>query len=173
MTLIKPINETQQQYVRQQTEACISLARNHFQKDFPGIEIRFDLKGGMAGMYRVQQGEKLIRYNPWIFAKYFDDNLKSTVPHEVAHYISDYLYGIRNIRPHGREWKSIMQLFNADPSRTHQFNMQGIPVRRQQRYSYQCRCRHYDLTTTRHKLIQSGQRKYFCRQCATQLTASL
>ncbi len=55
------------------------------------VPVRFELQGRAAGMYRVHKGERVIRYNPYIFSKYFDDSLANTVPHEVAHYITDVL----------------------------------------------------------------------------------
>jgi SprT protein len=118
-------------------------------------------------MYRVHRGERRIRYNPYIFAKYFEDNLANTVPHEVAHYITDLRYGLGNVRPHGREWQSIMHALGAEPVVTCRYDLSGIPVRRQIRYQYRCDCTTHRISTARHRRASSGQVRYFCKHCRT------
>jgi SprT protein len=172
MKTIEPISPFQQQQVVAETERYISIASDFFQRPFAAIPIAFDLKGRAAGMYKVDRGTRLLRFNPYLFAKYFQDNLANTVPHEVAHYISDVLHGLRHIRPHGKEWQAIMHVLGAMPERTHNFNMQGIPTRQQQRFNYRCQCQVYQLTTRRHNMIQKGQRRYLCRYCHGELNLS-
>ncbi|HHO60023.1 MAG TPA: metallopeptidase (SprT family), partial [Thiotrichales bacterium] len=101
---VDPINPQQQAIVVEKTRRYIQQAGEIYGKKFQPIDVRFDLCGRNAGMYRVQGRQRWIRYNPYIFSRYFDDNLNTTVPHEVAHYITDCLYGLRKIRPHGIEW---------------------------------------------------------------------
>lgn len=120
-------------------------------------------------MYRVRNGERVIRYNPFIFAKYFNDNLAQTVPHEVAHYIADMVYGFRNIRPHGQEWKEIMRFFGADTRATSQYDLDGVPMRKFRQFHYQCRCRQHTLTSRRHNRIERNQALYFCNRCGGRL----
>ena len=165
MSQISPINTTQQQQVITTTQHYLAIAEQHFAQAFPALPVHFDLKGRMAGMYKIEHGKRMIRYNPWLFAKYFEENLASTVPHEVAHYVSDLLYGLKRIRPHGREWKQIMQLFNADDSRTHQFDLDGIPQKQSRRYTYVCACREHEVSTLRHNRICSGLYRYHCKHC--------
>ncbi len=102
--VIEPINIDREQLVRSVTSKCIRRASLIYDCDFPLIPIYFDLKGRAAGMYRVHNNDRVIRYNPFIFAKYFADNVKTTVPHEVAHYVVDMLYGAGRVTPHGAEW---------------------------------------------------------------------
>ena len=106
---VQPIGEQQQQRVRQATQDCLQRVAAICQLDLESITVTFDLTGRAAGQYRVRGDERSIRYNPFIFAKYFDDNLHVTVPHEVAHYATDMLYGLNNIRPHGVEWQTVMR----------------------------------------------------------------
>ena len=87
--VIEPICCRREQQVRTATSEIIRQASLIYSEDFPLIPIKFDLKGRAAGMYRVHNRDRVIRYNPYIFAKYFDDNITTTVPHEVAHYIVD------------------------------------------------------------------------------------
>ncbi len=93
MDLVKPIDDAQRQRVIDETTACIYKADDLFNQSFDLIPVSFDLMGRAAGMYRVRNGQRVIRYNPWLFARYFKDNLANTVPHEVAHYIVDMVYG--------------------------------------------------------------------------------
>jgi SprT protein len=124
-------------------------------------------------MYRVKQHNNLfighqkreIRYNPYIFSKYFEDNFNTTIPHEVAHYISDIVYGLKNIRPHGKEWKKIMQAFGADASVTATYDLSGIPLKKQTYFTYQCDCREHQLSSIRHNKIKEHRYQYFCNVC--------
>jgi SprT protein len=168
-SLIDPIKPEQQQQVLALTRHYIQRAGAIYHQSFASIPVRFNLKGRAAGMYRVKRGQREIRYNPYLFAKYYDDNLATTIPHEVAHYITDVIYGLSRIRPHGEEWRQVMQLFGADASRTCRYDLEGIPVRHTQRHPYRCGCEVYNLSTQRHRRIQSGRTRYFCRNCGTEL----
>lgn len=169
MNLIQPIDVYQQQQVRAATKDYLQRANRLFQRDFAPIEIVFDLTGRSAGMYRVRGQARWIRYNPYLFAKYFDDNVQSTVPHEVAHYVTDVLFGLRNIRPHGQEWRAVMRAFGADDSVTCSYELTGVPQRRQARYEYRCRCQSHQLSAQRHNKIRSGRARYYCRCCGDAL----
>jgi len=170
MKTIAPIDSTQQAQVLTQTHYYIEQASEHFSRNIQVIPIQFDLIGRAAGMYKVYRRQRQIRYNPYLFAKYFPDNLENTVPHEVAHYVADILYGMRNIRPHGKEWQAIMHLFGVTPAVRCHYDLDGIPQRQHRRFSYRCHCRIHALTTRRHRLISTGQRRYQCRQCQSTLT---
>ena len=159
------LDEPQKARVCARTEDFIHLAERHFRRKFAPIPIRFNLKARAAGMYCVRRDEREIRYNPFLFARYFEDNLRVTVPHEVAHYICDMVYGLKNIRPHGNEWKNLMGYFRADPSRTCDYDLNGIPLRKVQRYLYSCACSTHQLSSVRHNRIQRDNTRYYCRKC--------
>jgi len=131
--------------------------------------VLFDLKGRSAGMYRVAGHRRVIRYNPYLFAKYPQDNLAVTVPHEVAHYVTDVLFGLRRVRPHGAEWQAVMRAFEADASRTADYDLTGIPVRTQRRFGYRCACFVHQLSTRRHNQVRRGAARYYCRACGEEL----
>ncbi|MGH1440598.1 MAG: SprT-like domain-containing protein [Cellvibrionaceae bacterium] len=111
------------------------------------------------------QKKRQIRFNPWLFAKYPQDSWNNTIPHEVAHYISDYLYDLKKIKPHGVEWKNIMQDFGAEPIVRGNYSLEGIPLRNMKRYDYRCACRKVALSSVRHRRVQNGQQEYRCRDC--------
>ncbi len=168
MLHVTPIQAEQQEQIISATEATIYQASTKLDYSFEPIPVMFDLKGRAAGMYKVNKSRRMIRYNPYIFARYFSENLLTTVPHEVAHYIVDVLYGMKKTQPHGKEWKNIMAMFNADASVTCHFDLDGIPTRYYQRFDYYCVCRTHQLTRIRHNRVLKGVR-YHCRQCKQEL----
>jgi SprT protein len=173
MNSIEPLSPAQQRLVIARTTEFIQRAETVFNRKFEIIPVSFDLKGRAAGMYRIQRNRGQIRYNSFLFSKYFDDNLAVTVPHEVAHYITDAVYGLRNIRPHGGEWKRLMVQFGADASRTCNYDLSGIPLRRTRRHTYTCGCSTYQLTSVRHNRVTRGLARYFCRTCRKELVEAL
>jgi len=163
--LIEPIGLERQAEVRAQTERYIERAAQLLDYPFPSIPVHFDLSGTTAGMFRVSGDHCCIRYNPWIFAKYFYENLTGTVPHEVAHYIVHVLYPRKRTRPHGVEWQAVMSAFDADPGVTFDLDLSGVPQRRQRSHPYNCGCQEHAVSTTRHNRIQKRRAVYLCRQC--------
>lgn len=166
---IQPITTAQQELVIHQTHHYIKSAADYYSRSLDEIPVLFDLSGKAAGMYRVKAGQKVIRYNPYVFAKYFNDNVSETIPHEVAHYVTDVLYGLGKIRPHGNEWKSVMQLFNAPANRTANYDLSGLPRRQYRTFVYHCGCQDYELTSRRHNKILRGEGHYLCRDCGGKL----
>ncbi len=171
MDHVTPINRAQQQQVVETTRAFITLGEAHFGRPFGEVPVLFNLRGKTSGMYRVRGERREIRYNPWIFALHYEESLTVTVPHEVAHYLTDRVYGLRNIRPHGREWKALMAVFGADPSVTSSYSLAGIPQRRVTTYTYHCRCGSHQLGPQRHRRILGGRSLYRCRRCDDVLRA--
>jgi SprT protein len=177
--MIDPIGENQQRQVTQRTEHFIRLAEEAFDRSFDRIPLLFDLRGRAAGMFKVVGRERCIRYNPWIFGKYFAENLQDTVPHEVAHYVVHEVYGVRGgrllprrrsaIKPHGAESQALMARFGADAEVTFKLDLEGVPQRRQRTHPYHCGCREHDVSTTRHNRILRGAGRYHCRYCKGQL----
>ena len=172
-SIIEPLSSEQQQQVIDETNAWITRAEKLFDIKVKPVDIQFNLKGRCSGMYRIKQKKKLffshcqreIRYNPYIFSKYFEDNFTTTIPHEVAHYLTDLLHGLKNIKPHGSEWKAVMFAFGADASVTADYDLSGIPVKNQSRFSYQCDCREHQLSAIRHNKIKKRHYKYYCNAC--------
>jgi SprT protein len=171
--IIQPLSAEQRLQVVERTNFYIEHARTLLDIKIKHVEISFELKGRSAGMYRVYRHlyrqKREIRYNSYIFSKYYEDNFRTTIPHEVAHYISDLIYGLKNIRPHGKEWKEIMQLFDADAAVTADYDLSGIPVRKRTVYTYLCDCREHQLSSVRHNRINRNRGQYFCNYCKSAL----
>jgi len=169
MKTVEPIGAPEREHVIAETLRCISRANELLDTNFDPIPVCFDLKGRSAGMYRVASGAREIRYNPYLFAKYYNENVTTTVPHEVAHYLTDAVYGYRNVRPHGREWRNVMRLLGANDAVRCNFDLDGIPVRRYRMIRYVCRCQSHELTSVRHNRVKHKGARYFCRACRTEL----
>lgn len=172
MQIVEPIDENTQGEIIQLVDAYIDQANSIFSAEFPPIDVSFDLKGRAAGMYKVAGTQRIIRFNPYHFSKHYEENMCETIPHEVAHYISDLVYGIRNIRPHGAQWKNLMLEFGVEPNRTFSYCLEGIPTRVHKRHTYTCGCKEFEITTRRHNKIQQQGAAYTCRECGGKLKYS-
>ncbi len=165
------LSRQKQQQVVEETAKYIGLANRLLATDYPLIPILFDLKGHTIGMYKHGRGERVIRYNSLIFAKYYNANLRDTVPHEVAHYIVDMRYANKKISPHGRQWRLMMENFSAGASRTANYDLSDIPKRRYSTVAYRCHCQTHQLGIRRHNKVIKHKMRYFCRRCGDTLIA--
>lgn len=167
--VVEPITDQQQAQVLARTEHYIAHAEEVFERPFDRIPILFDLRGRAAGMFKLDGCRRWIRYNPWIFSKYYEENLGETVPHEVAHYIVHEVWGRgsrrRGVRPHGEEWRAVMAAFGVQGEVTFNLDLEGIPQRRQKTHPYRCDCRIHQVSTTRHNRVMKGLARYHCRSC--------
>jgi len=168
---IAPIAEQQKAEVEGLALGYIALASRLYKKSFVSIPIKFDLRGKCAGMYRRNGRDKLIRFNPWIFSKYYQHSLEQTVPHEVAHYVTDCLWPTQRVKPHGKEWKSVMEALGVEPKVTGNYDLTGIPVKQYPYFAYSCGCKTHQLSVIRHRRLLSGQTEYRCRCCQQPLEA--
>jgi SprT protein len=171
LTTPNTLDESQRQRVRDATRNCLQRAERLFDLEHRPIPVLFDLRGRTAGMYRVTRQESVIRYNPSIFALHYDHGLYTTVPHEVAHYITDRLFGLAQVRPHGKEWRSVMLALGVEPRARACLDLSGLAQRRQRRFVYRCDCTTYQLSTCRHNRIARGTARYHCRGCGAELVA--
>lgn len=169
--VIEPIDAAQRLEVCAATLHHLKRAEALFGLKHCPVPVSFDLIGRAAGMYRVRRSERLIRYNPYIFARYFEHGLQTTVPHEVAHYVTDRLHGLANIRPHGPQWRAVMQALGVEPRASARFDLNGLPQRRQRRFAYRCACTTHQLSACRHNKITGGRARYHCRACGEPLVA--
>jgi len=167
-SLAKELTEEQKRQIRQKTREWLDIARQIWNRKFSTISVHFDLRGKTSGMYVVQGNltgkTQKIRFNPAIFARHFDDSCATTIPHEVAHHICYELHG-RRARPHGKEWRTIMQAFDVPAEATCKLDLSDIPHKRFRRFDYVCGCSDHQLTSIRHNRIQRGQSRYACPKC--------
>ena len=164
--MAKVIDKTWQQQAEDLTRQLLKRACKSFKIRLAKPEILFNLRGRGAGQVVMSHDQKdiQIRYNLALLNENKQTFIDRTVPHEVAHVIAFKFYG-RGIKPHGQEWKNVMNFFGADSSTTHHFNTENTQVRRLKRFTYQCGCNEYELTTIRHNRVLRGQANYRCSQC--------
>ena len=144
----------------QEVNRVMEIARISFPKSsFPKPTIRMDLTGANAGTCNTKK--KLIRFNIKLMVENKEDFIKNTVPHEMAHYVTDILAPM--CKPHGREWKAIMKLFGTLPIIYH--NYKTTHVRRVKKpYLYKCPCQKHYFSKLKHKRAMQGI-EYECTAC--------
>lgn len=162
------LSSEQEEQVRETTNQWVTRAVEIWSTAFDGIPVHFDLRGRASGMFCFRNQQKWIRFNPFIFARHFEESLASTVPHEVAHYICFELHGGKP-KPHGKEWKAIMRAFGVPANATCQLDISDLPQKRLKRYIYHCQCSQHELTSIRHNRIVRGVANYACPKCQTRL----
>jgi SprT protein len=131
----------------------------------PEPKVTFDLRGLSAG--EAYPRPPAIRYNAELLLQHGQAFLDEIVPHEVAHLVVAAVFPGRR-RPHGREWKIVMELFGAPARRCHSWEVE--PARRVKRFAYRCACSTPHLLTKRaHLRIRRGTAEYSCRRCGSVL----
>jgi len=145
--------------------ACLDKLEEKFgtELDFPKIE--FDIKGQVAGYAYYRQNK--IRLNPKAFELEPEDMMEDTVPHELAHLYARKHFG-RGIKPHGREWKTIMRALGVEPKRCHSY---ALPkARKHKTHTVHCeKCgKAFELTKIRINKMRKGT-DYRHRKCGGKL----
>jgi SprT protein len=175
-----PIGEQQYPQVAAAVAHWCQTAEQLFGLSLPLPAIRFDQRGRCAGSFvaaraatRKRSAEPdTLRFNPWLFAKYWRESLADTVPHEVAHYVVSRQYRQRRLKPHGPEWQRVMRAFGLPARATGCYELDGIPQQQRASYQYQCGCRSHQLGAVRHRRAAAGQARYHCRHCRSELMAA-
>lgn len=120
--------------------------------------------------------EKTLMFNPILAMENEDDFITQTVPHEVAHWIDQAVYGISYKRTnrgkvrwilHGPNWKYIMErVYKIPADVTHSYdvtNTRGRVVARD--FIYTCPCNtKFEITTSIHNKMRKGQVR-ICGKC--------
>lgn len=136
--------ELKQRVLAKVTETVARIEQMYGTKFSKTIKVSFDVNSAhLAGDARYSDFR--IRINPHFLAKYPDETLDVTVPHEVAHLGVHQVYTLdrnqRNVSGHGHEWKSMMIRLGADPSRCHKMEADEGVGRQKTKYGYKCsRC---------------------------------
>lgn len=144
-------------------------------EDFETPEVFYYRNRSSAGIahhdrYAIGIHETLLEEN-------LADMIYETVAHELAHLVRGVQFKRRMIssrefrQAHGDGWQNIMRAwFDVQPSRTHNYDMTNVAVRRQRLWRYECECREHRLTTVRHNKLRRGTSRYRCKDCKSDLT---
>ncbi|MFQ3786150.1 SprT-like domain-containing protein [Halomonas sp. A29] len=151
------------QALLERVEAAWQLCRD-YHPELPRPKVWCDLRGKCAGQAHYGRGG--LRFNPVLFRENRHLFLREVVPHEMAHWLVRHLSDGRHARPHGREWRTVMErLFGLKASVTHSFDTRrASPMP----YRYLCACQEHFFTSRRHALASKG-RRYRCLSCAETL----
>jgi len=149
-------------------EDTIIKAEKIYHRNFDRIKIKFNLKGGTAGQYRFLKGasdlkDSYFRFNIDIAKENGKKTYEDTVIHEVAHYITRSLANGKYVRPHGKEWKSVMNKLGVVPERCHSYTVPKS-TRKLKYYDYKCDCMTHNISSIIHNRILKGQKRY-CKKC--------
>lgn len=131
--------------VNAKLQQCIDKANKRYNIDVKFPTVVYHKRGTTAGTANYRTWT--IDINPILLVENFDDMLDDTVPHEMAHLITDMVYPHAHKRtfgqkrsPHGSEWQSVMRVLGVEPSRTHNYDTTNAKVRTKASYDYKCNC---------------------------------
>lgn len=147
--------------------ALYRKAARHFGcSDQPGT-VSFRLRGRAAGQWRLRRGIESLHFNPALFAADPGRHIPDTVAHEVAHSVAYRCHG-SGLRPHGPEWRAVMEVMGFEPQVTHRSTAETL-VRALNHHLYRCACRSHALGPRQHRQARNGKRRYRCRVCGEML----
>lgn len=144
----------------------LAIARAHLRADLPMPTVLYQKHGRTAGMAYLRT--YTIDLNPVLLLENEEHFIHHAVGHELAHLVAHRQFGPR-IRPHGREWQAIMQLFGLPAERCHHYDTTNSQMRRQKRFVYKCACKIHELSAIRHNRSLRGT-AYKCLRCHHELT---
>lgn len=128
--------------VRSKLLSCIDIANEHYGVDITMPRIEYKLTGTTAGT--ANHSTNVVDFNPILLMNNVEAYMKRTVPHEMAHLITDLIDPKAHMSfmgskrsPHGSTWKSVMGVLGADPSRCHQYDTSQVE-RKSSQYEYIC-----------------------------------
>jgi SprT protein len=152
--------------VLQCLDECLNIAQEKLQITIPEPTVYFNQRGKIAGSARLQINQ--IRLNPTLLKDNPDRFCQEVIPHELAHLIVFQLYG--RARPHGKEWKNIMEsVFNVPAQTRHDMDVSKVVGKT---FNYRCQCGPVVLSIRRHNKVLRGQ-QYQCRACMQPLHRDL
>lgn len=161
---------------------CITIAERTYNTTIKFPTVRYDLRGTTAGWAHYSTWS--VNFNAVLMVENFESFLENTVPHEIAHLITDQVYPEAHKRgaptmtrngvfrrgkrsPHGAEWQSVMRVLGCEPRRTHDYDTSNARIRERKSYTYKCNgCgAEMQLGPKRHAREQSSPGSYWHSSC--------
>jgi predicted SprT family Zn-dependent metalloprotease len=127
-----------------------------------------DVKGGCAGKAGWKRGhdgrEYYLKFNEEAIHKYYDEQVNSTIPHEIAHLIA-YMRPDLGAKGHNNNWRRIA-ISLGDVNAAERTHSMQLTVRRKvkTRFVYNVNGNDVMLGPGRHKKLQQGVMTYSHRQ---------
>ena len=153
--------------IQHEVDRLLDYAEQLYSTKIPRPSLRFDLKGQTAG--QSHYSKRYLRFNLTAATRYPEKYFKTTLPHEVCHYVASHLYPYKK-PSHGTEWKMVSSaLCGCIFDRCHTYDLP--PARVTIKFSYQCPCKKvFKVGKVRHNRIMSNPRAYWCPSCRGFLT---
>lgn len=155
------ISEVKKQ-VEAKVQEGITKAEWAYKQIFTFPRITYDLTGKTAGI--AYPGRNLIQLNLPLLIHNFDDAIKNTVLHELAHLICWKRFP--KAEAHGHEFVSTCWTLGIKGERCHNYDTSVSS--RLTHFKYTCGCQEYNLSSIIHNKIQAGQTRR-CRKCKNKL----
>jgi SprT protein len=151
------------QIVRQRVKELTEQVRSTYPSlsQFCVPTVNFTVKGTYGGR-AIYMGH-IVDFNKQLMLENWDD-FDNTVIHEVAHLAAKALHGLKRIRPHGPEWKSVFIRLGGNGRRCHSYDTSSTKIQRT-KYTYVCpNCnKTYHVGTKIHNKISILGRVYRCK----------
>lgn len=123
------MSNTLQQF-RAEVRKCLEKAGKMYglEEQMARVDIRIDIGGHRtAGQAGYKGGYHYVRFHPDAVAKYYDEMVKDTIPHEVAHVVCHMNPTLG--RNHNAGWKRVCRSLGGDDSRCHTMEFGNKPKR--------------------------------------------
>lgn len=92
-------------------------------------DLHFVGRGNRAGY--ADYADNVIGLNPTYCQSHNNNMLNDTIPHELAHFMVDMIYGYKNVEHHGAEWYAMFGALTwRTPSRLHNYGSRDANLRR-------------------------------------------
>lgn len=122
------------------------------------VDVRFNVRGQVGGRAgKRSTGELYLEFNPEAVAKYWDDMVKNTIPHEVAHLVC--FANPKLGRNHNRGWQAICRRLGGSSNRCHSYVLEKAKKVRQFLYCNE-QGNQQIFKTTRHNKMQKAMVAY-------------
>lgn len=143
---------------------CLTLAGERYglEEQMKLVKIRLDIRGYRVAGQACRKGFQFsLRFHPDAIVKHYDEMVKDTIPHEVAHTVCQMNPTLG--KNHDAGWKRVCRALGGDDSRTHDMKFGEKPVRKE--CWYRTSTGHVvDLGPIRHAKLQSNKfASYRCR----------
>ncbi|MDR2080637.1 MAG: SprT-like domain-containing protein [Campylobacteraceae bacterium] len=127
--------------------------------------IKINLKGSRLIGQCVKEGKKsyIIRLHAKLLNEFKQTYIKDVLTHEFAHAVQMELF--LKSKPHGREWKSIVENLSGAPYKKSNIDYRLRNSRTMKTYLYTCACGEHHITAVRHNKITRNIMIYKCKKC--------
>jgi SprT protein len=127
--------------------------------------VKINLKGSRLIGQCIKEGRKsyIIRLHAKLLKNYRARYIKDVLTHEFAHAVQMELFN--KSRPHGREWKSVMEGLSGVLYKKTNIDYCLKNDRTLKTYRYRCSCQEHFITSIRHNKIIRGDSIYKCKKC--------